>query len=113
LAILPVDVSIRSQRVHTPYPGMNIDVAALTAIAVCKAHDAISRKRCFRTGRMMTMKSLNGVVNKTSSKSVEPWIHVRAMLVAKLWIGLRALSVQWDSDFHTEQQQYSFAGASS
>jgi hypothetical protein len=61
----------------------------------------------------MMMKSLNGVVNKNSTKSVEPWIHVRAMLIAKLWIGLRALSVQWDSDFHTGQQQYSFAGAGS
>ena len=57
------------------------------------------------------MVSLNGVVNKTSTKSVEPWIHVRAMLIAKLWIGLRALSVQWDPDFDHGQQQYSFANA--
>jgi hypothetical protein len=62
---------------------------------------------------MMKMKSLNGVVNKTSTKSVEPWIHVRAMLIAKLWTGLRALTVQWDPEFHTEQQQYSFTGAGS
>jgi hypothetical protein len=38
---------------------------------------------------------------------------MRAMLIAKLWIGLRALTVQWDSDFHTGQQQYSFAGVGS
>jgi hypothetical protein len=57
------------------------------------------------------MKSLNGVVNKTSTKSVEPWIHVRAMLIAKLWIGLKALSVQWDPEFHAGAQQYSFAGS--
>jgi hypothetical protein len=54
------------------------------------------------------MNLLNGVV-KTSTKSVEPWIHVRAMLIAKLWTGLRALTVQWDSEFDTGQQQYSFA----
>lgn len=59
----------------------------------------------------MTMVSLNGVVNKTSTKSVEPWIHVRAMLIAKLWIGLKALSVQWDSEIHAGPQQYSFAGS--
>ena len=58
----------------------------------------------------MTMKSLNGVVNKTSTKSVEPWIHVRAMLIAKLWIGLKALSAQWDSEIDAGRQQYSFAG---
>jgi len=92
---------------------MNIDVAALTANAVCKDHNAISRKRCFRTGRMMTMKSLSGVVNKTSTKSVEPWIHVRAMLIAKLWIGLRALTVQWDPDLDAGRQPYSFANATS
>lgn len=57
------------------------------------------------------MKSINGVVNKTSTKSVEPWIHVRAMLIAKLWIGLKALRVQWDPEFHAGQQQYSFAGS--
>jgi len=60
---------------------------------------------------MMTMKSLNGVVNKTSTKSVEPWIHVRAMLIAKLWIGLKALRVQWAPEFHAGQQKYSFAGS--
>lgn len=59
----------------------------------------------------MTMKSLNGVVNKTSTKSVEPWIHVRAMLIAKLWIGLKALSAQWDSEIDPGRQQYSFAGS--
>lgn len=55
------------------------------------------------TGRMMTIKSLNGVVNKTSTKSVEPWIHVRAMLIAKLWIGLKALSVQGTLNFTQER----------
>jgi len=59
----------------------------------------------------MTMVSLNGVVNKNSTKSVEPWIHVRAMLIAKLWIGLRALSVQWGPDFDHGQQQYSLINA--
>lgn len=60
---------------------------------------------------MMTMKSLNGVLNKTSNKSVEPWIHVRAMLIAKLWIGLRALTVDWNQDFWNGRPQCSFAGA--
>ena len=59
----------------------------------------------------MTIKSLNGVVNKNSTKSVEPWIHVRAMLIAKLWIGLKALSAQWDPEIDAGQQQYSFAGS--
>lgn len=54
------------------------------------------------------MKSLNGVVNKTSTKSIEPWIHVRAMLISKLWIGLRALTVDWNQDFWTGRQQGSF-----
>lgn len=57
------------------------------------------------------MVSLNGVVNKTSTKSVEPWIHVRAMLIEKLWIGLRALTVDWNQDFWTGRPQNSFAGA--
>jgi len=57
------------------------------------------------------MKSLSGVVNNTSTKSVEPWIHVRAMLIAKLWIGLKALSAQWDSDL--DAGRYTFAGATS
>lgn len=59
----------------------------------------------------MTMVSLNGVVNKNSTKSVEPWIHVRAMLIAKLWLGLRALTVDWNQDFWTGRPQCSFAGA--
>lgn len=57
------------------------------------------------------MISLNGFVNKTSTKAVEPWIHVRAMLIAKLWIGLRALTVEWNQDFWAVRQQRSFAGA--
>lgn len=56
------------------------------------------------------MISLNGFVNKTSTKAVEPWIHVRAMLIAKLWIG-RALTVEWKEDFWAGRQQRSFAGA--
>jgi len=56
------------------------------------------------------MKYLNGVVNKTSNRPVEPWIHVRAMLIAKLWIGLRALTVDWNQDFWTGGQRCSFAG---
>ena len=59
----------------------------------------------------MTMKSLSGVVNKNSTKSVKPWIHVRAMLIAKLWIGLKALSAQWDSEIDPGQPQYSFVGS--
>lgn len=54
------------------------------------------------------MKSLNGVLNKTSNKPVEPWIHVRAMLISKLWIGLRALTVDWNQDFWTGRHQGSF-----
>jgi hypothetical protein len=66
---------------------------------------------CFWTGRMMTMMvSLNGVVNKNSTKSVEPWIHVRAMLIAKLWMGLDMLSGQWNQGL-SAGQQYSFASA--
>lgn len=65
-------------------------------------------KRCFQMGRKRTMKSLNGVVNKTSTKSIEPWIHVRAMLISKLWIGLRALTVDWNQDFWIGRQQGSF-----
>jgi len=38
---------------------------------------------------------------------------VRAMLIAKLWIGLRALTVQWDSDPDAGGQPYSFANATS
>lgn len=59
------------------------------------------------------MKFLNGNINKTPTKSVEPWIHVRAMLIAKLWVGLRALTVQWDSELPAPQHEYSFAGAGS
>jgi len=57
------------------------------------------------------MVSLNGSVNKTSTKSVEPWIHVRAMLIEKLWIGLRALSVQWGPDVDHGQKQYPLVSA--
>jgi hypothetical protein len=67
----------------------------------------------FRTGRVMTMVSLNGVVNKTSTRLVEPWIHVRAMLVAKLWMGLSMLSGQWNQGLYTGRQEYSLAGAGS
>lgn len=59
---------------------------------------------------MTTMVSLNGVVNKNSTKSVEPWIHVRAMLVAKLWMGLGMLSGQWKQGLFAGQH-YLFANA--
>jgi hypothetical protein len=35
---------------------------------------------------------------------------VRAMLISKLWIGLRAFTVDWNQDFWTGGQHYSFAG---
>jgi hypothetical protein len=66
---------------------------------------------CFWTGMVRTMVSLNGVVNKNSTRSVEPWIHVRAMLIAKLWMGLSMLSAQWNRGLYAGRQQYSLAGA--
>jgi hypothetical protein len=52
LAFLPADVSNPiPARAHTPYPGMNIDVAALSAIAVCKSHDAISKEAMLPDGK--------------------------------------------------------------
>jgi hypothetical protein len=41
---------------------------------------------------MMTMDFFSGKANTTSTQPDKPWIHVRAALIKKLWIGLAVFS---------------------
>jgi hypothetical protein len=41
---------------------------------------------------MMTMDYYSDKTNSTSTQSDKPWIHVRAALIKKLWIGLAVFS---------------------
>ena len=40
----------------------------------------------------MTMDYFSGKANTTSAQSDKPWIHVRAALIKKLWMGLAVFS---------------------
>lgn len=51
-----------------------------------------SIKASKREGMMMTMDYFNGKVDTTSTHSDKPWIHVRAALIKKLWMGLALFS---------------------
>ena len=46
-----------------------------------------------RMERMMTMSTL---LEKVPVISEKPWIHVRAMLAAKVWMGQAFLSITWN-----------------
>lgn len=41
---------------------------------------------------MMTMDYFSGKANTTSTQPDKPWIHVRAALIEKLWVGLALFS---------------------
>jgi hypothetical protein len=60
---------------------------------------------------MMTMLLMNGVANKNTTRSDKPWIHLRAILAAKFWMGLAIFSAVRNGASLAGWQQYSLADA--
>ncbi|HKV91773.1 MAG TPA: hypothetical protein VJW20_04405 [Candidatus Angelobacter sp.] len=57
------------------------------------------------------MAFITNTANGTPAKSVMPWIHVRAFLIKKLWMGLAVFSTGSIWTVLPGQQQFSFADA--
>lgn len=60
---------------------------------------------------MMTMDYFSGKANTPTSQPDKPWIHVRAALIEKLWMGLAVFSSGGAWTAPTGQQQTFFADA--
>jgi len=58
-----------------------------------------------------TMALITNTANSTPEKSGMPWIHVRASLIKKLWMGLAVFSTGGTWTALPGQQQFSFADA--
>jgi hypothetical protein len=54
---------------------------------------------------------LSGVVNRTPIKSDKPWIHVRAISIARKWMGLVISPAPWPDVVFAGQQQCSLVDA--
>lgn len=68
------------------------------------------RKPAGREGKT-TMALITNTANSTPEKSGMPWIHVRASLIKKLWMGLAVFSTGGTWTALPGQQQFSFAYA--
>ena len=60
---------------------------------------------------MMRMVLINNVANQSSTRSDKPWIHLRAMLATKFWMGLAIFHAVRNGASLARRQQYSFADA--
>jgi hypothetical protein len=60
---------------------------------------------------MMTMDFFSGKANTTSTQPDKPWIHVRAALINKLWLGLAVFSTSGAWTALPRQQQSFFTDA--
>lgn len=54
---------------------------------------------------------INSVSNRTSTRSDKPWIHLRAILTAKFWMGLAIFSAVRNNASPARWQQCSLADA--
>ena len=60
---------------------------------------------------MTTMLTTTNFANRTQNKSDKPWIHVRAILVARIWMGLAFFSAGRSGTALAGRQQCSLADA--
>ena len=57
------------------------------------------------------MAFINDILNRNSTRSDKPWIHVRAILIAREWMGLAFLTAVRPWAFPAGPRQYSLAGS--
>jgi hypothetical protein len=60
---------------------------------------------------MTTTVPLNGITTRTPAKADKPWIHVRAKLLERIWMGLAFFLVDGPLAAWIGQQQCSLADA--